>query len=116
MSFHELGHDLVLARELGFEQFDLADVGVIDDLGLSAVVEGDVSVLEERPLPQIEEGGIDVELIAQVGNGDAFEQMAFDDAGLFLRGEMTPRSPVVGHKYTSVQNMLTQTGASSNSD
>ena len=29
MSFHELGHDLVFADELGFELFDLLDVGVL---------------------------------------------------------------------------------------
>jgi hypothetical protein len=37
---HQLGHDLVFALELGFELFDLLVLGVLDGLGLAAVVEG----------------------------------------------------------------------------
>ena len=46
MGFHELGHDLVFARELGFEFLDHLDIGILDGLGLAAIFEGEVCVLE----------------------------------------------------------------------
>jgi hypothetical protein len=48
---HEFDEDLILALELGFELFDLALLGILDGLGLAAVVEGQVSILEEQALP-----------------------------------------------------------------
>ena len=57
-----------LALQLGFELFDLAVLGVLDGLGLAAVVEGGVAVLEELLEPAVELSGVDVEFIAQVGN------------------------------------------------
>ena len=86
MGFHELGHDLIFARELGFELLELAILGVFEGPGFAAVLEGVVGILEELPLPQVEEAGIDLELIAQGGDGDAFEQVAFDDGDLLLGG------------------------------
>ena len=88
MLLHEFDEDLVFALELGFELFDLAFLGILDGLGLAAVVEGQVGVLEEQALPLVEAGGVDVELIAQVGDGDPFEEVSLDDGDLVLRGEM----------------------------
>ena len=73
MGFHELGHDLVLAAELGFELLDLLVLGVLEGAGLAAgaaVGEGEVGVLEELALPLVEEGRIDRELIAEVRDRD----------------------------------------------
>ena len=47
MGLHELGHDLVLARELGFELLNLLVFGVFDGLGVAAILEEGVAVLEE---------------------------------------------------------------------
>ena len=108
MSFHELGHDLVLACELALEGFDLLILGIFEGLGLTAVVEGEVGVFEELALPLIEESGVELELIAQVGNRGALKEMALDDSNLFLRREVTA-NVFVGHWRTSVQVMLTRT-------
>src|SRR5262245_50715075 len=45
-------------------------------------------ILEERALPEVEEIGADLVLVAQIGDRDAFEQVAFDDVDLLLSGEM----------------------------
>ena len=74
MSFHELGHDLVFAVELGLEVLDLAVLGIVDGPGLAAILEGQVGALEELALPLVEERGVNVELVADGGDGDAFEQ------------------------------------------
>ena len=47
MGLHQLGHDLVLARELGFELLDFLVLGIFDGLGLAAILEEDVAILEE---------------------------------------------------------------------
>ena len=72
MSFHELGHDLVFARELGFELLDFLDVGILDRFGFAAVFEEGVAIFEELFLPAVEESGRDAEFIADFGDGDAF--------------------------------------------
>jgi hypothetical protein len=58
-----------------------------------------VSVFEELALPVVEEGGADVEFIAEIGDGDAFEEMSFDDSHLFVRLKVTLRT-LFGHKLT----------------
>ena len=87
--FHELGHDLVLASELGFELLDLGLLGVFDGLGLAAIGEGEVAVLEELFEPVVELVGVDVEFIAQVGDGDLVDEVPFEDGDLLGIGEMT---------------------------
>ena len=67
---HQLGHDLILAGELGFEQLDLLVLGVLNGLALAAVVEGGMTVLEELLEPGVELVGVEVELIAEIGDGD----------------------------------------------
>ena len=84
MSLHELRHDLVFACELGLELLDRLVLGILDGPGLATVFEGEVGVLEELALPLVELGRIDLELVTQVGNGDALEEVAFDDSDLLL--------------------------------
>ena len=90
--FHEFGHDLVLACELGFELLDLAVLGILDGLGLAAVLEGSVAVLEELLLPAVEQVGVDAEFIAEVGDGDLVEQVPFEDGDLLGAGKVTTRA------------------------
>jgi hypothetical protein len=113
--FHEFGEDFVFALELGLELFDFLILGIALGLGFSAVLEGEVGVFEELALPMVEEGGADVEFIAEIGDGDAFEEMAFDDGHLFVGLKMT-LGTFFGHGRTSVQVMLTRSKPSSRSD
>ena len=62
-------------------------LGVLDGLGLAAVVEGEVAVLEELLEPAVELVGIDVEFIAEVGDGDLVDEVAFEDGDLLGAGE-----------------------------
>jgi len=114
VGLHKLGHDLVLACELGLELLDLLVLGVLNGLALAAVVEGGVTVLEELLEPAVELVGIEAELIAQVGDGDLVEEMAFEDGDLVGAGKVTTRLLV--HEGTSVQAMLTRTERSSRFD
>src|SRR6185295_17858703 len=91
MSLHEFGHDLVFAHELGFELVNLLLLGIIESLALSAIVEGDVAVFKELFEPGVKLGGVDVGLVAKVGDGDLFEEMAFEDGDLIGAREMTTR-------------------------
>jgi hypothetical protein len=88
-SFHELGHDLIFAGELGFELFDLALLGVLDGLAFAAIVEDGVAVLEELFEPTIDLVGVEAKFIAEVRNGDLVEEMAFEDGDLLGPGEVT---------------------------
>ena len=63
MGLHELGHDVILACELGFELLDLLVLGILDGLALATVVEGGMAVLEELLEPAVELVRIDVEFI-----------------------------------------------------
>ena len=94
MLFHELGEDGVLALELGFELLDLVVLGVLDGPGLASVVEGDMGVLEELLEPGVDLIGEEIELIAEVGNRDLVEEMAFEDGDLLGAGEVTT---MLGH-------------------
>jgi hypothetical protein len=81
---HQLGHDLVLAYELGFEMLDLLVLGILDCFGRATVLKTDVAVFEELFLPVVEDRGRDAELIAEGGGGDAFEQMPLEARYLLL--------------------------------
>ena len=85
---HEFGHDLVLANELGVELLDVGLLRVIDGLGLASVGEGEMSVFKELFEPVVELVGIDVELIAEIGHGDFFDEMPLEDRDLLGIGEM----------------------------
>ena len=108
MGFHELGHDLVLLVELGFELLDACLLRGLDGLGLasgSAVGEGEMAVLEEAFEPVVELVGVELELIAQVGNRDLVDEVAFENGDLLVIGKVTTR---LVHGETSVQVMLTR--------
>src|SRR5438093_519962 len=108
---HELGHDFVLARELGLELLDLGLLGVFDGLGLAAAAiagEGEMPVLEELLEPGVKLVGVELVLIAQVRDRDLVEKMTLEDGDLLGAREMTTRLAAV-HEETSVQVKLTQT-------
>ena len=75
MLFHEFGEHGVLALQLGFMLLDLLVLGVLDGLGLAAVVEGGVAVLEKFLEPAVELVGVEVVFIAQVGNRDLIDEI-----------------------------------------
>src|SRR2546430_4620086 len=110
---HELGHDVILARELGFELLDLLVLGILDGLALAAVVEGGMAVLEELLEPAVELVRIDVEFIAQVRDRDLVDEVTLEDGNLLGARKVTTR---LVHDETSVQVMLTRTERSSRFD
>jgi hypothetical protein len=86
-SEQEYVEDLVLAGQLGFELLDLLLLGVLGGLALAAIVEGSVPVLEELLEPGMDLVRIEVELIAQIGDGDLLEQMPFSRMATFSAPE-----------------------------
>ena len=108
--FHQLGHDLVFAGELGFELLDFLVLGLLDGLGLRAIGEGEVAVLEEPFEPVVDLIGMEIKFIAEVGNGHFVDEVPFEDGDLVVIGEMTT---LLVHDGTSVQAMLTRTKRSS---
>jgi hypothetical protein len=91
VSFHELGHDLVLARQLGFELLDPSVLGIFDGLGLAAVVEGGLAVLEELLEPGVELVGVELEFVAQVRDRDLVDEVTFEDGDPFSAPEKCRR-------------------------
>jgi hypothetical protein len=94
----EFGQDLVLALELVLEGSDLAVLGVL--LGLASpagVLKGGGAVLEELLLPAVEEGGVEAELVAQVGNGGLLQEVAAENGNLLLGGELA-----TGHGHGTI--------------
>ena len=88
MLFHELGKDSVAALELGFELLDLLVLGAVDSLGLTAILERGMAVLEELLEPVIDEGCLDVEFIAEIGNGHLVDEMPLENGDLLGGLEM----------------------------
>ena len=95
MLLHELGHNFVLALDLGFELLDLLLLGVLGDLGLAAILEGQVSVLEEQLLPRVEDRRFDAQLIADRGNGCALQKVPLESGHFLGNGNVTTR--LLGH-------------------
>ena len=67
MLLHQLGEDLVLLGQLGFQLLDAMVAGI--DAGLSDAVEGCRPVLEELLLPGAEDVGVQLEFVTQIGDG-----------------------------------------------
>src|SRR5262249_4513271 len=60
-------------------------------LGLGRAVlalEGGAAVLEELPLPGVEGSGLELVLVAQVGDGDLLDQVTAEDRDLLGGGEV----------------------------
>src|SRR3954464_7043403 len=100
MFLHESREDFVLALELLLQEGDLPILGVAGASG--AGFEGGGAVLEELLLPAVEHRGVDAVLVAQIRDGDMFEEMEPKDGDLLLGGESLAR--LLGHGRTSARN------------
>src|SRR6185437_2498838 len=91
MFLHQFGDALVLALELVAQRGD----GPLEVAVGRAVLalEGRRAVLEELLLPEVEERGRELMLIAEVGDGDVVDQMAPEDGDLLDRRIVLPGLP-----------------------
>lgn len=82
MRFQEFGDDLVFALVLILKRFDgFSQLG----LGISVfALQGGGPVLEELRLPLVEKCGLDLQLVAEVGNADAVNQVASENGHLLI--------------------------------
>jgi hypothetical protein len=113
--FHELGEDLVLALELGFEAFDLLLLKGLGLLGVPAVAgEGGSAVFEESPLPEVEEARLEAVPFTKLGDGDLLEKVFPEDGDLLL-GSKLPTAAVHG-KFLRSWLCLATNGKKSSSD
>ena len=89
MFAHEFSHDLVLLLDLGFQGLDLAGLGA----GLARVggagFKGEGTVLEEFFLPEVEEGRLDLMLLADIGDRPLVEKVFAKNAQLLGPGKVT---------------------------
>src|SRR5512135_3174544 len=99
MFLHEFREDFVLALELLFQEGDPPVFGVTG--ASSSGFEGGGGVLEELLLPAVEHCGMDVVLVTEVRNRDAFEEMKPKDGGLLLGTGAFPS--LLGHGKTSAR-------------
>ena len=83
MIFHQFGNDFVLALELVTQGGD-GSLEVAFRRGVLAL-EGAGAVLEELLLPDVEERGRELVLVAEVRDGHAVDQMAPKDGDLLDR-------------------------------
>src|SRR5262245_34023736 len=100
MLLHEFGEDLVLALELLLKHRALPILG-----GAGASVPGlerGGAVLEELLLPAVEHRGVDAVLVAQIRDGDMFEEMEPKDGDLLRGGESL--AGLLGHGRTSARD------------
>src|SRR6185437_6656784 len=88
MFLHEFRDDFVLALELVPQCRDGPDVPAVG--GSLPGLEGGGSVLEELLLPEVEERGGELMLVAEVRDGDAVDQMAPKDGDLLDRRIVLP--------------------------
>jgi hypothetical protein len=96
MLFQQLGEHLVFALEFLLQSFNLLLIPIRNSrAGLLAFKSG-CSVLEKLSLPLVKHCRVDVVLVAQIGNGFAFNQMLAKNRDLLLRAEIT--SVVVVHR------------------
>src|SRR5579862_1148679 len=91
MFLHQFGDDLVLALELVAQRGD-GPLEVAVGRGVLPL-EGGWAVLEELLLPEVEERGRELVLVAEIRDGDAVDQMAPQDGDLLNRRIVLPRLP-----------------------
>jgi hypothetical protein len=77
---HQLGHDLVLALKFFPKGCDRSEVLALR--GSVLALEGRCATLEELLLPELEQRRRQVMLVAEIGNGDAVDQMTPEDGDL----------------------------------
>ena len=98
MFLHQFSDDLVLALELVAECGDGAEV-----LGLGRGVlafEGGGAVLEELLLPEVEQRGRELELVAEVRDGDVVDQVTPENGDLLNRRIVLSR---LSHRETPAE-------------
>jgi hypothetical protein len=105
MLLHEFGDDFVLALELGLQGGDPLALGV----GGAAVgaFEGGGAVLEELLLPGVEEGGLEMVLVAEIGDGHPVDEVASEDGDLLGGGVV--RAGLAHGRISCKGRTLTQT-------
>jgi hypothetical protein len=87
---HEFGENLVLDAEFLLKGGDLLVLGLRAGIAAFAgCLEGGGAILEEGLPPVIEEGRLDAEFIAQIGDRGLFKEVAFEDGDLVLGTEVT---------------------------
>ena len=75
--------------------------------------EGGGSVFEEGLLPGVEDVGVQVQLVTQVGDGHLVQQVAAQGGDLFVGGEM---AALFWHRtFSPVRYIVTEIGEKSNS-
>jgi len=81
--------------------------------GILASGEGGGSVFEEGLLPGVEDVGVQVQLVTQVGDGHLVQQVAAQGGDLFVGGEM---AALFWHRtFSPVRYIVTEIGEKSNS-
>ena len=116
MLAHQLGHDLVLLLELGFQGLDLACLSVLLPGVGGSGFKGKGAVLKELFLPDVKECGLNLVLLANIGNGSFFKQM-FAKNGQFLGSVKMPSFVGNGSLLLWAQSIgLTPIPVFSNSD
>src|SRR5437763_10306662 len=91
MFFHQFRNDFVLALELVAQCRDGPDVPALGRALLG--LEGGGAVLEELLLPEVEQRGRELMLVAEVRDGDVVDEMAPKDGDLLDRRIVLPGLP-----------------------
>jgi hypothetical protein len=88
MLFHQFGEDLVLALDLFLQVLDpfLFGLGV----GSGLKMEGRRAVLKQFLLPAVEDGGLQLQLVTELGDRLLLQQMAPQDGDLLFCGVVLP--------------------------
>ena len=98
MFLHQFSDDLVLALELVAQRGDGLLKVAVGCLALP--LEGGGAVLEELLLPDVEQGGRELMLVAEVRDGDVVDQVPPED-GDFLDGRIV--LPRLSHGETPAE-------------
>ena len=88
MFAHQLGQDLVLLLDLGFQGLDLPRLGgLLTAVGGLGIKDGS-AVLKELLLPKVKERRLDLMLLADIGDRAFFDQVLSKDGQLLGPGKM----------------------------
>jgi len=112
MFFQQFSQHGVFSLELGLELFDFLIASI--DRRSFWILERSHSVFEEHLLPIVEDGGLELVLLAQLRDRDLVDQMPFEDRDFLGRGVVLSRLAHVGAPLFTV--MLTGNKPPSNSE